>query len=370
MKLIAHVARFIVGIIFLISGFVKIVDPIGTAIKLEEYFAVFSADLPFLASFFAFLSQGALILSFLLIVLEIALGIALLILYKMNWTALGLLILIIVFTFLTGYSAILDRVTDCGCFGDALKLTPYQSFFKDLVLTVLILSIYFYRKSFNVIFSHKTGSIVVCVSILMTTLFGYYNVSHLPVIDFRPYKIGNNIPELMDDGEAATYKYVFTNENNGEQIISEKYIMADSLKYDTVLVEGGKEPTIPDFDLRNENDETQNNLVLKGDVFVVVVKDFAKIDADVLQRLNTLSKEAKEKSVPVYYLITSSYSEFHQFIEKTPLVLTKALKIDATVAKAFIRSNPGLVFLKDGTVVNKWHYNDFPKTIKNVIKHD
>ena len=136
MNKLTAAARYIVGFLFIISGLIKVNDPVGTQIKLEEYFEVFSSDI---WSGFHALVPLALFLSVFLSVLEVVLGVALLVKYKMKITTTVLLVLIVFFTFLTFYSAYFNKVTDCGCFGDALKLTPWQSFIKDIVLLVLIM---------------------------------------------------------------------------------------------------------------------------------------------------------------------------------------------------------------------------------------
>jgi uncharacterized membrane protein YphA (DoxX/SURF4 family) len=138
MKIIQQAARVAVGALFIFSGLIKLNDPTGTAIKLEEYFQVFSQDI---AAFFDFFIPAALFLAIVLSVLEVVLGIALLIAYRMRITAMLLLIIIVFFTFLTFYSAQFEKVTDCGCFGDAIPLTPWQSFYKDVILLTLIVII-------------------------------------------------------------------------------------------------------------------------------------------------------------------------------------------------------------------------------------
>ena len=145
-KVIDQFSRFFVGGLFIFSGLIKLNDPVGTQIKLEEYFEVFSSDF---GSFFHYFIPYALEIGMLLIILEIVLGVAVLIYYRMNVTATILLVLIIFFTFLTGYSHFLNKVTDCGCFGDAIKLTPKQSFIKDIILLVFVLHLFWYRKRYS-----------------------------------------------------------------------------------------------------------------------------------------------------------------------------------------------------------------------------
>ena len=145
-KILDQFARFFVGGLFIFSGLIKLNDPVGTEIKLEEYFEVFAEDF---GSFFLWFKPYALEIGMILIVLEVVLGVAVLINYRMNLTTKVLLALMVFFTFLTFYSAYFNKVTDCGCFGDAIKLTPWESFWKDMILMVFVLHLFWYRNSIN-----------------------------------------------------------------------------------------------------------------------------------------------------------------------------------------------------------------------------
>lgn len=368
MKWLAHGSRFFVGVLFLISGFVKIVDPTGTAIKLEEYFYVFAQDLPFLAGFFESLVPASMFFSFLLTILEIVLAVALFGLVRVRLTIIGLLVIIVCFTFLTGYSAILDRVTDCGCFGDAVKLTPTESFLKDIILSFFIGILFLYRKNFKEPLKIKTQWLVISIAAIVSFAFGYYNYAHLPVIDFRPFKVGNNIPDLMNDGEPPIFKYEFTNKETGEKIVSEKYLKEEILKFDTAYAESGKPPTIPDFELRREDNEVENDKVLDGKSALVLVKNFENLNEQEFERINKLMLQAQESGIKVYYILGSSYEEFRAFNSVRSLIYDDVYTLDLTVMKAFIRSSPGLAYLEGGTVEGKWHSNDIPNSIEAFSK--
>jgi uncharacterized membrane protein YphA (DoxX/SURF4 family) len=150
-KILDQFSRFFVGTLFIFSGLIKLNDPIGTQIKMEEYFEVFTEDF---GSFFHYFIPWSLEIGMIMILLELAIGVAILIYWRMNLTTWTLLLLMIFFTFLTGYSAILEKVTDCGCFGDAIKLTPWESFIKDLVLMVFVLHLFWYRKKKQACFTN------------------------------------------------------------------------------------------------------------------------------------------------------------------------------------------------------------------------
>jgi uncharacterized membrane protein YphA (DoxX/SURF4 family) len=197
-KIIDQFSRFFVGALFIFSGLIKLNDPIGTKIKLEEYFEVFSVDF---GSFFEIFIPYALEIGMILIVLEVVLGVAVLINYKMNLTTKILLALLVFFTFLTFYSAYFNKVTDCGCFGDAIKLTPWQSFYKDVILMVFVLHLFWHRKRFDPILRTMEGHAVIGIVTGISFFLGIYAVRHLPFLDFRAYRIGNTIPEQMKPAE-------------------------------------------------------------------------------------------------------------------------------------------------------------------------
>src|ERR1700743_1772034 len=180
------IARILVGLLFIFSGLIKINDPLGFSYKLEEYFEVFHIT---------FLSSLAVGIAILLCSLEIILGFALLIGVRAKQVAWGLLLLIIFFAFLTFYSAAFKVVQTCGCFGDAIPLTPWQSFSKDLVLLLLILVLFKNRADIKPIFKAKTGDQLLIASVVIAIAMGLYTYNFLPVIDFLPYKVGANISD-------------------------------------------------------------------------------------------------------------------------------------------------------------------------------
>jgi len=188
MKLLANIARVLVGVLFIISGFIKANDPLGFSYKLDEYFVVFHME---------WLSSISLALAILICAAEIGLGVATLMGAKMNFTAWSLLLMIVFFTFLTFYSWYFNKVTDCGCFGDALHLTPLQSFEKDLVLLALILLIFAQRRHIMPLLGQTASTVVSWLGFAGSMLFSIQCYRHLPTIDFRPYKIGANIQEGM-----------------------------------------------------------------------------------------------------------------------------------------------------------------------------
>src|SRR5579872_5872388 len=193
-KFFDQFSRYFVGILFIFSGLIKLDDPIGTQIKMEEYFEVFADD--FGSAFHHFI-PWSLEIGMVMIVLEIALGVAILVFWRMKWTGWTLLLLMLFFTFLTFYSAYFNKVTDCGCFGDAIKLTPWQSFTKDVVLMVFVLHLFWYKHTYVPALRTREGDALVIATVLICTFLGIRAINHLPYIDFRAYRVGNVIPQQM-----------------------------------------------------------------------------------------------------------------------------------------------------------------------------
>ena len=225
MKALVSISRIFVGVLFIISGFIKLNDPLGFSYKLQEYFSPDVLNLPFLEPY-------ALGISVLVVVFEVVLGAFLLIGYKPKFTVWSLLLMILFFTFLTFYSAYFDKVKDCGCFGDALKLTPWESFTKDVVLLVFILILFAGLKYIQPVFGKMQTTSLALLSFIVSLWFGYHVLEHLPSIDFRAYKIGSNVSEGMsipEDAPKPVLEYSWKFNINGE---------------DKIIVTDGSYPTV------------------------------------------------------------------------------------------------------------------------------
>lgn len=352
MKLIYSIARYLVGALFIFSGLIKVNDPVGTAIKLQEYFEVFAYDF---APFFENLVPAALFLSVVLSVLEVLLGIALIIRYRVSVTSWILLAMIVFFTFLTFYSAYFNKVTDCGCFGDAIKLTPWQSFYKDIVLLILIVFIFIYRKRYG---SSRASGYKHIQMIAATALFIFlaiYAIAHLPFVDFRTYAIGNHLPSLMEPSEELRYEYVMT--KDGEEFTFESYPTDKSYEFKSMdLINPEAQPKITDLSIWNDQGEFTDQL-LTGNKLLVIIYDASKADRENIEEIKRLTADVKKADALV--LTASGYEEFEKFRHAVQLAVPYYYA-DATVLKTMIRSNPGIMLLADGTVVGKWHHNDVP----------
>lgn len=355
-KFIDMFSRIFVGALFIFSGLVKINDPVGTQIKLEEYFTVFADSF---ASFFSVFVPYALPIAMFIIVLELVLGVAVLIQYKMNITASVLLGLMIFFTVLTFYSAHTGKVTDCGCFGDAIPLTPWESFIKDIILMVFVLHLFWYRKRLGPMLSEGMGTTVIGLAVILSTGIGWYAIAHLPYIDFRPYKIGNSIPEKMIPEEDPILEYVFA--KDGEEVVSESYLTPeDGYEYvDSYIVnEKASTPKITDYQVVDLEGNDYTEETFNGTKLLYIFYNVDKSDMDAMEEIVALTRDV-EGQMDVLALTASSQDAFESFRHTHQLGVPYYF-VDGTVLKAMIRANPGIILVKDGTVMGKWHSNDVP----------
>jgi hypothetical protein len=366
MKLINQIVIFCVGGLFIFSGLIKLNDPVGVAIKLEEYFEVFATDkeqlnLAVLHGFWEFLAPLSLPIGVFLCVLEVVLGIALLANYYKKYTINSLLGLIIFFTFLTFYSAYFNKVTDCGCFGDAIKLTPWGSFKKDVVLLVLILVLFVQHRIFENEANLPKHAIVLGSGIICTFL-GYYAVAHLPFIDFRAYKVGNNIPALMKQPEPCMYEYIM--EKNGEIFTLKDYPTDTTYKFKEMITTNLEACKAKITDYKVWNDETDfTEESFKGNKLLIVVHDLKKNNYIGNTNIASYSKISalvnQMQGITPVVITSASSKEFEAFRHEVQLAAPYYFA-DATVLKTMTRSNPGLILLQNGTVKAQWHHNDMP----------
>lgn len=354
-RILDQVVRVVVGGLFIFSGLIKLNDPIGTAIKMEEYFEVFVHDF---GSFFKIFIPISLPIAFLLIVIEIVLGIALLIGYRMKFTSIALLVIIVFFTFLTFYSAAFDKVTDCGCFGDAIKLTPWESFTKDVVLLVLILHLVWHRKRYTSLLPEKIAAIAVIASTVICIVIGVYAIQHLPFIDFRPYKVGNYIPEQMQPEEAPELEYTFV--YNGKEVTSAEFIMEEGYEYKSsrVVNPDKSTPKITDYRVSTIEGDDVTQQTFEGRKLFIIIANVDKISVSNIDAIRTLVNGLEGK-VDVMALTSSDAASFDAFRHAHQLPVNYYFA-DATVLKTIIRSNPGITFWINGIVAGKWHHNDTP----------
>lgn len=362
--------RIAVGLLFIFSGLIKINDPLGFSYKLEEYFEVF--HITFLNGF----SVG---IAIILCALEIILGFALLIGVRSKQVAWGLLLLIIFFSFLTFYSAYFKVVQTCGCFGDAIPLTPWQSFSKDLILLLLILVLFKNRNAIKPIFNDKTNDRILVASVIISLGLGVYTYSSLPVIDFLPYKIGNNILEEMKTPPGAQpdeYELTYTLQNKKtsatKTMTDKEYLKTGIWKDNNWVVVGNPEsrlvkkgftPKITDLNIQDAqgNNYTQELLSSPYYQLYIVAYNLNATNKKAINRINALAANLTQNyNVRTIFLTSNSPTDAAAFAKEHRLI-SEIFYADGVPLKSMVRANPGLILIKNGTVINKWHYYNMPK---------
>ncbi|WP_270088300.1 BT_3928 family protein [Sphingobacterium sp. SYP-B4668] len=375
-------ARIITGLLFIFSGLIKANDPTGFGYKLEEYFHVFHMD---------FMNDYSTLIAIAICGFEIILGALLLFGFYGRKVAWGLLLLIIFFTFLTFYSAFFEVVTSCGCFGDAIPLTPWQSFLKDLVLLALILIIFVYRGQIKSIVNDAFTKGLLTIAIIVISLgIGIYTTHYLPFIDFLPYKKGNNIPALMilpegKEGDVYETIYAMKNTKTGEtKNVTDKVYMSEKIWEDSnweivgdpssKLIKKGYAIPIPDLMITDSEgtDRTQELITNPYYNFVVVSKDLTKMDKNDLESLNKINQTVKQIAEEYNLravLLTASSSNDADFLSKQMDLIFEIFYADQVPLKSMVRSNPGVLLMQNGNVINKWSHNNFPSAEKLVSKY-
>lgn len=413
MKFLTIISRLLVGSLFIVSGLIKANDPIGFSYKLKDYFAPDVLNLEFLIPL-------VLPLAVLICIAEIVLGFATLFGNRIKIVSWLLLLMIIFFTFLTFYSAYFEKVTDCGCFGDALKLTPWQSFSKDLILLIFVSIIFKERKnirintlkqdviyalvsigliaifSYGVIlwgfpvffssvifaiiyfgknnakFSSHSDKVVLGIPALLSILFSLHVLNHLPIRDFRPYAIGKSIPEQMIIPEGALideYKniwYYKDKQDNTKQFSDKDKPWENKdlvfVDRESILITKGYEPPIHDFNISSIDGEDFTNYFLSDSnyVFIIIAYDISDKENQIVSKdVNDLAATCQEKKISFIGLTASGYDAIDTFRHEVQ-AMYNYYTTDEKTLQTIIRSNPGLLLLKNGIIKGKWHNNDIP----------
>jgi uncharacterized membrane protein YphA (DoxX/SURF4 family) len=372
--IITHISRIAVGGLFIFSGFIKANDPLGFSYKLQEYFEVFKADSGL--GIFESFAHIALPLAILLCVSEMALGFMLLVGYKRDLTLWLLFTQIAFFTFLTFYSACYNKVTTCGCFGDFLVLKPWTSFWKDVALLILIALLISGKESIDNLFSEMITMSLTAIAIVLSFAFPIYAYRNLPPLDFRAYKIGDNIKTNMQAGadyKPAEYEsgFIYENLKTGEQkhFDMKNYPWADTLNWkwiatDNILIHDAiNPPKIVDFSITNLDGEDIKDSILnnKDYMFLLVCYDLTKTEDDetLHAKINDLYKLAEGEHIKMVALTAGDAKQIDDYKHKHQAMYDFA-NADGIVLKTMVRANPGLILIKDGTVIMNWHHNNFP----------
>lgn len=361
--------RIAVGLLFIFSGLIKANDPLGFSYKLEEYFEVFHI---------MFLSSFALIIAIILCALEMILGFALLIGARAKAVTRGLLLLIIFFSFLTFYSAFFKVVQSCGCFGDAIPLTPWQSFSKDLVLLLLIVVLFIKRDSIKPILKPEAAKVAFIIAVIFSFGVGIYTYNFLPVLDFLPYKVGANIPEEMKTPPGAKpdeyeLTYHLKNKKTGETktMTNTDYLKTNIWKDSNWEIKGDPEsrlikvgftPKIRDLAIQDAqgNDYTQELLTNPFYNVIIVAYNLNHTNDEAINKLNALAINLVQGYNIRTVLLTSNSPADATVFAKTHKLLPEIFYADGVPLKTMIRANPGIFLMKNGVVINKWHFHNLP----------
>jgi hypothetical protein len=358
-KIVTEFSRILIGLTFIFSGIVKAIDPTGGAIKIVEYLESFGMD--------AF-TWTKMLLSFNLAAIEFTLGVCLLLAVYRKWVTLGVLIFMGIMTPLTLYLALFNPVADCGCFGDALIITNWQTFYKNIVLLAAALIVFFFRDYLTPFYTRKAYWFVVIFTYFFCTGFCYWNYAHLPIIDFRPYKIGENIPKMMEipaDAPQDEYSFIYEKDGVQKEFTLEESPVSDSTwtYVDAKMMKQGFIPKVGSFELYDADNENVVDQVLNQAkiVLLIVAPRIGEASEKHAAQINILYDLAKEKDGFAFYCATGSSDQEVAEWKKDTGADYPFLTTDDVVLKTMIRSNPGLVLLQNGTILGKWHHNDLPE---------
>jgi uncharacterized membrane protein YphA (DoxX/SURF4 family) len=364
---VAHIARIIVGIEFIFSGFVKVVDPYGTGLKLQEYFEVFAADLPSFSPIFTILAHQSQLLSLFFCAAELILGVALLCSFQMRRTAWIVLSFMAFFTFLTFYSAFFNKVTDCGCFGDFLKLKPWHSFYKDVV-SIAVISIFFvFRNKFK---TPAVAHYLVLLSTIFSFGIGIYAVNYLPPLDFLAYAKGNSIPKLMEPtGVKPDIVYIFKDKVKNQKIESREYLMDSNFEYleSYTTNEEAITPKITDYSLSDTLGNDWTTKSFEGNKVLITFKKVNSVDTNTWKRIEQLYTNSSQNPSLTLVFVTSDVPQYLSKELQKRNIKAPILTIDEKVLKTMARVNPVVYFLHNGTVIDKWGYRTIPASITPIF---
>ena len=369
MRILSYIARLLLAITFVFSGFVKVVDPLGTQYKMQDYLV--AMGLPDILPEWVLLGC-----SVALATVEFVLGVLQLFAISRRLVTKLVLAFMVVMTLLTVWIYLFDPVEDCGCFGDAIVLTNGETLLKNIVLLVCAALLAWKPLTMKRFVSLKWQWIIYYTAVVAALCVAGYSLYYLPMIDFRPYKVGNNIRELMEIPEGAEqpqYETTFILEKNGKrkEFTLENYPDSTWTFIDskTKLVKKGYVPPIHDFeiqDLKTGEDLTEQILNDENYTLLLISPYLEQADDSKFGEIDQIYEWATEKGVPFYCLTASRDKGISHWIDITGAEYSFC-HTDGTTLKTIVRSNPGLVLLKDGTVMGKWSYNEFSKVLESNV---
>lgn len=357
MKLLHLISRIVVGITFIFSGVVKGIDPLGTAYRFEDYFLVWGTP---------WMLPATLTLSILMSTLEFTLGVVVLLNLKPRINSWLLLVVMLFFTGLTLNDAIFDPVPDCGCFGDAIILTNWQTFYKNIILLIFTLILFAYRNKTRDRYGNLVsyGSAVLIVA--MFAGFSLWNYNHLPILDFREWKKGNKM--YVENPQPVKYYLIYRNKATGEiqEYLSPDYPYNDSVwmqqwefveqRLENPNISPGSTLQILD---EEGNDFTETFIRHPGCQYIVISWDLEAADTTALKNLNEFALKTEEDGCG-FIALTATLPEKVEEIKQQLGLSYEFFYADDIVLKSMVRANPGLMLMDSGIVIDKWHFNDLP----------
>lgn len=357
------VIRILLAIVFIFSATSKGIDPIGTAYRIEDYLDAYG---------WYWLHDYSFALGIFLITTEFLIGFALLFKLQARLAALGVLLMMIIFTIVTYYDARYNMVPDCGCFGDAVKLTNWETFYKNIVLVIMALIVFLGRKRMVLNKPVWFQNVVLILSGSLFVWFIFYNYNHLPLKDFREWKKGNDMKSLNLD-KVKTY-VIYQNKETGkkQEYLTPDYPWSDSVwmsEWEFVDQRFDESEVIRKHHLIIQdslgNDFTQDLIENPGDQLLLISYDLDEANEKGMAGASKLFVEAEENAIDFALICASDPGSINKYVEVYQMYYPVYFADDIEL-KAMIRSNPGLVYLRNGVVMGKWHYNDFPSNLKEV----
>jgi uncharacterized membrane protein YphA (DoxX/SURF4 family) len=368
MRTAVNIARILVGCLFIFSGLVKAIDPLGLAYKMQEFFEVWARE-GYMKGMMMWLYDYALWFSLIMITLEVILGVALLLGWRTRLVSWLLLLLMLFFTFLTSYVLFSGKIKACGCFGDCIPLTPMQTFTKDIILLILVLLILFGRKYIRPAFSNIMNVAILFIALLLVAGLQWYVLKYLPIKDCLPFKAGNNILDLRKmpaDAVPDKYDYVFVYEKGNTKKEFKVDALPDStwqfVSREQILIEKGRNnvPLINDFILAAASgaDTTQAVLSTAGEYYLLFVKDISKIEKDWVTD-QVVVGEVVKNGKKIFVVASQRKNAEDRYRSLNIPVLTG----DATAIKTAARNNVTLYRMNGPFVMNKWGGNDIEQAL-------
>lgn len=372
-NIVLIIARILFGVTFVFSGFVKAVDPVGFAYKIEDYLISFQL-LEFIPLALAF-AVGLILLEFLLGVF-ILLG-----LYRKITTTLVLLFMLVM-TPMTLYIALANPVEDCGCFGDALVISNWATFYKNIVLLSFTIVIVVYRNRIKPLFSAKSKHFGLGFVFLFSLLFCLYNILYLPIMDFRPYKVGVNIPEQMEDdlsnGDVYENIYIYKKDGVEEEFTEDNFPWEDStytfVDYTSKLIKEGEKPLIDEFHIIAYSQDDSGAFITSGDItddvldkpiiLFVVSLSLNKSSEKAMKQIVVLADHVANQNINLIIATSSDIKVVEEWHKKWDSPNVSYAQMDELTLKTIVRSNPGLLLLNKGTIQNKWSSRNLPSVSK------